>query len=997
MVNKTFLSLAIAAASAGLVGCNISSVDGNDKVDQRPIESGAADAKPALVAPIFAPAKLSLPLNNDFIFADAATTDGTAEVKDTTPPVTTAIRRLDGFSTSANMYLNFNAELDPETVAAGETVFLVKLKNQSDNAAIDALDIASIVANGGASPVATDQPVPVRDYEARFITLDNGATPAIQILPKTPLDPKTKYIVVVTDGVRGADGTASTASAEYELVSGDLELPSTALLPVRKAVKAWEAIAGGFLTAATSGQIGQDNVIVSYAFTTTGTTDVLEAMAAPGTFLERQFASADEAEAAIAKNIIDAAKAAGADDATATAGAEQNLDSLAQFIATQINAVAGTEVVVIGDTTRDDLKGNADLSRVYFGALIRFIANGAGAGLNTIVDMPSSRQYSPIPGLAGAAALPYDSFLAAALEGDVRAAIEAMVRANPALDGADEATIQAAIDNAITTNLPTQLAATVDELSSGGAIYQGGLTLPNFLPESEAGVADADLGHWIASDNAAKALGRDSAPRDKDAADADTPNVTYRFPFADKLGDATIPVLATMPAATCDPDGDGPLPAINKPADGWPVVIYQHGITVDRTAGLLVGNALAGQCIAMVAIDHALHGIAPLAGGENNSLKLFNVEQVAATSPATNSPFAAARVAYLQQVPDSPLANLGERHNNVGKQAAGGPNVEMVFQGALDASGNEVTAESVGASGDLYINLQNFIRTRDGMRQTVMDLLNLNASLNDMDINGDGMADDLDSSKVYFIGHSLGGIIGTTFLAVNNNESVRSYNGNLPEIKAAALGNPGGGVVKLLENSPTIGARILAGLSAAGIQQGSSSIETYFSVFQAAVDSADPINFANQLSELPLLVYEDVGVAGDSSEPSDQVVPNNAFNATPATAVSNLAGTDPLVTELRITAKVTAASASDSDVINTNPVTRFYPNLANDTPVRTNIRLAKGNHGTFSSANPQDVFIETYQQIISFFDPHGFTQLGGLPGEQKGFLIQNTDILETSN
>lgn len=867
MVNKTFLSLAIAAVSAGLAGCNISSVDGNDKVDARPIESGAADATPERVAPIFSAGKRDFPLNIDFLFAEASTTDGTAKLDDTTPPVTTAINRLDGFSTAANMYVKFNADLDPETVVAGQTVFLVKLKNADDNAAIDALDIASIVANSGGSPVASDPLVPGTDYEARFITLDNGNTPVIQILPKTPLEPKTKYIVVLTDGIRGVHGTLSAPSAEYELTSGDLELPSSSLQPVRAAVRAWETIAGGFLQAASQGQMNQDNVILSYAFTTTGTTDVLHAMAAPGTFLVTQ----------------------------------------AQ--------VAEQKMLKSSDSTEQIL--------------------------NNIVDMPASRQYFPIP-----AQLPFDLFF-----------------------------------TAVTGNASA---------SSGGAIYQGGLTLPNFLPEAEAGVADAALGYWSASNNAAVAMGKDGVLQDADGA----LNVTYRFPFADKLGDATIPVLATMPAATCDPDDDGPLPAINKPADGWPVVIYQHGITVDRTAGVLVGNALASQCIAMVAIDHAMHGVAPLANGEANKSMLFNVEQVAAMSPAINSPFAAARAAYLQQVPDSPLANLGERHNNVGKQAAGGPNVDMVFQDFLDASGNAVTAESVGASGDLYINLQNFMRTRDGMRQTVLDLLNLNASLDAMDVNGDDMADDLDSSKVYFIGHSLGGIIGTTFLAVNNNESVRAYNSNLPEIKAAALGNPGGGVVKLLENSPTIGARILAGLSAKNIQQGSSSIESFFSILQATVDSADPINFASQLSELPILVYEDVGVPGDSSEPSDQVVPNNARNATLDSAVSYLAGTDSLVDELGITDFLTYDAAIGSTQTGEG---YYYSNVQNSLPVRVNIRLAEGSHSTFSSANPLPVFQETYLQIISFFDPHGFTQLGGLPGEQKGFLIKNTDILENSN
>ena len=183
MVKKTLLSLAVAAATAGLAGCNISSVEGdNNKVDLSPVTAGSAGSTPSSVAPIFSAGSRKLPLNIDLLFADASTSDGTANTADTTPPVTTAINKLDGFSNTAAIYVNFNAALDPDSVIAGQTVFLIKLKNAEDNAAIDALDITSIVANGGASPVAADQPEGGTDYDARYITLDGGATHAIQIL-----------------------------------------------------------------------------------------------------------------------------------------------------------------------------------------------------------------------------------------------------------------------------------------------------------------------------------------------------------------------------------------------------------------------------------------------------------------------------------------------------------------------------------------------------------------------------------------------------------------------------------------------------------------------------------------------------------------------------------------------------------------------------------------------------------------------------------------------
>src|SRR5690554_6384449 len=267
----------------------------------------------------------------------------------------------------------------------------------------------------------------------------------------------------------------------------------------------------------------------------------------------------------------------------------------------------------------------------------------------------------------------------------------------------------------------------------------------------------------------------------------------------------------------------------------------------------------------------------------------------------------------------------------------------------------------VGASGDLYINLQNFARTRDAMRQTVLDLMNLNASIGDMDVDADSTnGPDLNKDKVYFIGHSLGAIIGTTFVAVNNDPDVQAFNGNLPKIQGAILGNGGGGVVKLLENSPSIGgAKILPGLqAAAGLEQGSADIEKFFGVMQAMVDSADPINFAGaeHMKTLPILSYEAVGGVGDAKP--DLVVPSNALNATVATAKSYLAGTDPLVKLLGITTQYDQSTDTSAP-------------QHNSAGIRANVRVGMGCDSTFSNANAQDTFAEIYGQIGSFIKSEG--------------------------
>lgn len=1075
MVKKTLLSLAIAASAAGMAGCQISSVEGNNKVDQTAVQAGdptlggkAADT----VSPIFSPATSQLPLANDLIYAANSGTgvvagvtpgaDGTADIANPEAnPVKTAINDLDGFSTVAPIDIPLNGLLSDESLGNKKGgVLLIPLKNASSaptvgTTPIDPLNIRTIVdveglqkavaANNTAGAAAiignainvtpADQPA----FEVTQVILKTPtgqAVPHLRILLKKPLLPKTKYVIALTNELKAQDGKSLTEPTEYASLTGDGSLFSPRLAAVRDLVKLTENIAGGVYSQVTPGGNASD-IILSYAFTTGGTTDVLKSMTAPGSFIAGALTPA-AAEGSIRARVIATAKGQGADDATANAAADNQIKTLAVTAVNLMNAQAGTQVIDPAAANVVELvKGNATATGVFNTVLYTAIANGNGAGLDTIVDRPKSRTFNTIPG----AVLPYTTLLTSQITARVEADIKDIATAEGAITksivdgGGNQAAADAQlnviagqvavqINTATPGTLPSTDGATirptlkstealqpaylkglqtaivtgqVNALTSGGSIRQGGLTIPSFLPEATVGTADSALGMWRGSDAAAVALGRTAAPKDKD----NTVNVSYRFPFAHKVGEVTVPVLTTLPAASCDPDGAGPAPAISKPADGWPVVIYQHGITVDRTAGLLVGNALAKQCIAMVAIDHVAHGVAPLDSAGVNSRALFNIEQVASETPAiaqAASPFAAARAALLQANPDHALKDLKERHNNVAKGKAAAdkakPGVAMTFK--YDAEGKLVEAESLGKSADLYINLQNFGRTRDHIRQTVMDLLNLNASIDAMDVDGNGTADDLNPAKVYFIGHSLGGIVGTTFLAVNNDPAVRAYAKDtmgkdlLPQVRAAALGNPGGGIVKLLENSPGIGAQILAGLAGNGLKQGDASLETFFTVFQATIDSGDPINFTSTLKDMPVLVYEDVGgfkaSAEATPEPSDQVVPNNALNPTQPSAKSLLAGTDPLVTELGITDKLTkpVADAAKTD----NPGPNGTGILTSSDVLRQNVRISKGTHSTFSSADPQDVFAEEYMQIVTFFDAYD------AGADYKSLLVKDTNVLE---
>ncbi len=157
----------------------------------------------------------------------------------------------------------------------------------------------------------------------------------------------------------------------------------------------------------------------------------------------------------------------------------------------------------------------------------------------------------------------------------------------------------------------------------------------------------------------------------------------------------TIPLLVSVPKT-----GIGP----------WPVVIFQHGITSDRTAMMAIADSLASVGFAAVAIDMPLHGLAP-----GHPLK---------TS--------------LERTFDLDLVN-----NSSG------------------AAGPDSTADT---SGTHYINLSNLVVTRDNVRQSTADLFALFNALASMDYDGGGA--DFDTSNVYFVGHSLGAMAGIPFLAL---------------------------------------------------------------------------------------------------------------------------------------------------------------------------------------------------------------------------------------
>ncbi len=322
-------------------------------------------------------------------------------------------------------------------------------------------------------------------------------------------------------------------------------------------------------------------------------------------------------------------------------------------------------------------------------------------------------------------------------------------------------------------------------------------------------------------------------------------HLTAFNPVPEERARLNVPILVAIPHGA-------------KPTAGWPVVVYVHGITRNRTDLLTVADTLANAGFATVAIDLPWHG---LTGRETDGTAVFRV----AWDPATHT---------------------GERLFDVDMAVGDVPDPSFQGDGVIDPSGTH------------FINLFNLLSTRDNLRQAAADLVYLLRALGTLDYDGGGP--DLDLSRVRLAAQSLGAIVSSVFLAQPS------------PVDAAVLSAGGGGVAKIVDGSPTLGPSFAAGLASQGVLKGTQAYEDFLYVAQAAVDAGDPLNYAQRASAgRGILVYE---VVGSHDSLPDQIVPNNVWTgASPLNmpgTIPGLGGTDPWVEALGLS-QVAATSTGD--------------------------------------------------------------------------------------
>ena len=190
------------------------------------------------------------------------------------------------------------------------------------------------------------------------------------------------------------------------------------------------------------------------------------------------------------------------------------------------------------------------------------------------------------------------------------------------------------------------------------------------------------------------------------------------------------------------------LPAGTAPAGGWPVAIFGHGFGDWKNgAPPAVAGTLARNGIASMAVNVVGHG-----GGPLGTYTINRIGALAVTLPL------------------------------------GGRGIDQDGNGTIDST------EGVNAVG-----ANSLISGRDGLRQTVIDLMQLVKVLKaGVDVDADGTAD-LSTSRIYYTGQSFGGIYGVQLLGLE------------PDIRAGVPNVPGGPIIEIARLSPSF--RILVGLS----------------------------------------------------------------------------------------------------------------------------------------------------------------------------------------
>jgi len=294
------------------------------------------------------------------------------------------------------------------------------------------------------------------------------------------------------------------------------------------------------------------------------------------------------------------------------------------------------------------------------------------------------------------------------------------------------------------------------------------------------------------------------------------------------------------------------------PANGWPIVIFQHGITADKSSFFGIAGTLASKGIATVAIDHPLHGDRGFdLDGDSTAEYIASGENGSATAYMNLKSLLTTRDNLRQSISD--LLGLRFSLNNVTGAQFDPTNVHFI-------------GHSLGAiAGTSFSQIAN-IETDNAQLNAAF---NVKASV--LGMPGGSIANFLLASQ------SFGPVIKSSLMYGREGfeEFTQLVNGQAEQLGVSP---------EVAISKPEVAAQLVSGFKEAAGEEAWASInmelfEAFAFAAQTVVDSADPVNYASDVAgNTPVFLIEADG---------DTVIPN-AVEGKP------LAGTQPLVALMQL-------------------------------------------------------------------------------------------------
>jgi pimeloyl-ACP methyl ester carboxylesterase len=245
----------------------------------------------------------------------------------------------------------------------------------------------------------------------------------------------------------------------------------------------------------------------------------------------------------------------------------------------------------------------------------------------------------------------------------------------------------------------------------------------------------------------------------------------------------------------------------------------------ERRFVLAIGDALAAKGFATISIDFPYHG--------------------ARTYCATGGP-----VSVVNPL-DGTLMSLDPCQSGTTCNAQGR---------CVDGNGNGNALATWGvistpvASGAVFLELEHIANSKDHFKQALIDLGALDRSLRQGAWQS-AIGHSIDTSRIYYSGQSLGGILGADYL------------GTGPDISRAVLNVPGAGLIPLFDNSTFFAAQMNAFFQRQGVDRNSYAGQRFLTVAHWFMDAVDPQHLGPITGNRALLLQMAM---------LDEVIPNAA-------------------------------------------------------------------------------------------------------------------------